>query len=678
MKKYFLFLFLLPAVLMQAADYKTVNEIISVYNALNLTDGTQSTDTYTVRGYVTKWKSGYPTYQNADFFIDDSSTGSTSLLECFRLTGQTDEDKRELSVGDYVEVTGYLKNYGGRAEIVSGSFHVLSGEVWTPVPISISEFISKNDGKRYILTGVVTSFVSEQYCNLYIEDATGSIYVYGLKDANGASTTFSALGLEVNDTLTLTAVYQYYNNTTPEATSARYVSHSKPIVPPDPIDPTKTEVDFATDFAGGWTPWIGKTLTFLNDFYLCDTYNNVVAPHRLRNPEEYGEEGTSAYSTAIAKNTNDSCVLSGVSFDYYCRPGVIVRGLKATVTDAHHLQAVNYPEIIYNELPTSRPDMGNANIVICGANIENFFVSYYKSDYSGAAENAEQSEVQRTKISKGLYHINADIYALCEVEQGPAAATELVNRMNTLAGGIIYDWVDAGYATYAGIMVCYIYRKDKVRPYSNYLMPYSYAPMKYREAIQCFEHLQSGEKFNVSVNHFYAKVSRGDSDRQDNMQYLINKLSTAAYNDPDILVVGDLNGYTKEESNLMLTRDQHYVDLLMKYDPAGYSYVYGNLVGYLDHAYCSPSMESQVTKACSYHLNADTYYRYEYKYGDETMYRYADHDPILVGLRLGNEDPTGTSEIQTGEKTAVKVIKDGQVMIIRGGVTYTITGQRLY
>ncbi|MBO4453801.1 MAG: hypothetical protein J5761_01965 [Paludibacteraceae bacterium] len=678
MKKIFLFLLLLPAVVMQAADYKTVSEIMSIYNGLNLASGSQSDDTYTVRGYVTKWKSGYPSYQNADFFIDDSSTGSISLLECFRLTGQTDADKRELTVGDYVEVTGYLKNYNGNAEVVSGSFTVVSGEVWTPVPISISEFISKNDGKRYILTGVVTSFVNEQYCNLNIEDETGSIYVYGLKDANGASTTFSALGLEVNDTLTLTAVYQYYNNTTHEATSARYVSHVKPSTTPGPIDPTKTEVDFDTDFAGGWTPWIGKTLTFTNDFYLCNTSTNVVASHRLRSPEEYGDAGTSAYTAAVAANTKDSCVLSGVYFQSGCRPGAIIRGLQATVTSANNLEATNSPTIIYNELPTQRPDLGNANVVICGANLENFFVTL--GGYAGA-KNETQLARQKTKISSGLYHIDADIYALCEVEQGDRASSELVSLLNNLAGVDQYDWVNAGFDYDDAIMVCYIYRKDKIEPVGSYITPYSYttSPYHYREAIQCFKHKATGEKFNISLNHFKAKDSSsdtGDGTRQTNMNMVTYQLSTAAANDPDILVMGDLNAYTMEESNLILSRDKGYTDLLMQYDPEGYSYVYDNLVGYLDHAYANSSMAAQVTKAVPYHLNADTdEWDYCYKSSNTSMYRYADHDPILVGLKLGN-DTTALDEVDTKD-SAVKVLRDGQLIIIRGGAQYSVTGVRL-
>jgi predicted extracellular nuclease len=398
-----------------------------------------------------------------------------------------------------------------------------------------------------------------------------------------------------------------------------------------------------------------------------------MAYHRLRSPEEYGDEGTKEYTNAKAANAIAECTLSGVTLKSGCRPGTIIRGLKAQVTAANKLQAVNTPTIIYNELPTQLPDLGNANVVVCGTNIENFFVTL--GGYAGASSETTLG-YQKQKISKGLYHLNADIYAICEMEQGPLAATEMVRLLNELAGTNVYDWVNAGFSTYDAIMVCYIYRKDKVTPYGNYIKPYTSSVYLYREAIQCFEHIATQERFNVSVNHFKAKSGTDDTDgtRRTNMQRLISKLSSAEAIDPDVLVMGDLNAYTMEASNLLLTEGEGYVDLLMKYDPDGYSYVYDKLVGYLDHAYCSPSMESQVTKAVSYHMNADTPTSYEYSKGNTTMYRYADHEPILVGLHLGEEIFTNVEEVETGVK-CTKVLRDGQIIILRGDKAYTITGQ---
>ena len=681
---------LLPATMLFADSFYTVSELMNIYNNLGLEDGTTSSDSYTVRGYVTKWKSGYPDWQNGDFFIDDNANGSTSLLECFRLTAPNTDDQRTLINGDYVEVTAFLKNYGGRAELVNGTYSVL---VVTEPPVNlgnktIAEFLSlKNTKDTCILTGVVDNIVMDTsdptLYNVYgnfdlveLGNPSVKVYIFGLLTAQKQSQRFREMGVDAGDTLTIKAIYSEYNSN-PQVASAIYISNRDYVEPaPDPIDYTKTEVDFATDFREGWDGWIGKTLTFTNDFYLCDTYNKVVAYERLRSPEEYGDNNddtevpTEAYNKAVEHNAWASCTLSGVSFYGEYRGGTIIRGLQATVTAANQLTATNSPTIIYNELPTVRPDLGAANVVVCAANIENFFVTL--GGYAGAGTEANLA-VQKAKISKALAHMDADIYALCEVEQGPLAATELVRLLDSIAGKNQYDWVNAGYATYDGLMVCYIYRSDKVQPYGSYLTPYTYAPMKYRMAIQGFEHLESGERFNLSLNHFYAKKSKKDSDRQENMQYLLNKLPSVT-SDPDILVVGDLNAYTNEESNLMLTR-QGYVDLLMKYAPQGYSYVYDNLVGYLDHAYATASMAAQVTKAVPYHLNADTWSKHEYSKGDNSMYRYADHDPILVGLHFG-EDPTAIENVKAAEK-ARKELRNGQIVILRGDQTFTVTGQRV-
>lgn len=630
MKKFFLYLLLVPAMLVQADSFYTVGEIISIYNSLGLADGSTSTNTYTIRGYVTRWKSGYPTYQNADFFIDDdeNGNGSTSLFECFRLTGSTDDDKHELSKGDFVEVTGKLKNFGGKAELVSGTFRVLAGEQWTPVPISISEFISRNDGKRYILTGVVTEIKSTQYGNLDLEDETGSIYVYGISG-------FSNYDIAVDDTLTISGIYQLYGSTN-EVTGGQYISHTHP---QSVIPPTPEGVDFETAFADGWASWIGQTVTFSNDFYFCYSTGGVcnVAPRRLHDPEEYGNEGTSEYNAWKAKNTNDSCNISNSGLNYRIhRYGTILRNVQAYIPAANQLQVVNTPDIIPNEFPTERPDLGDANVVICGANIENFFV-YDPSDPTNLF-------VQKDKVAKALHHMNADIYALCEVEQGPYASQFLCDTLNALFGvANLFAYTNGGSSQYQNAAgVTFIYRTDRIEKVGSYIYPYpSYQGMKWRMGIQCFKHKATNEKFNISMNHFWAKINHGDEDREANMSALISYLPVAANNDPDILVLGDLNAYTMETSNQMLIQQKNYVDLLMKYAPEGYSHPFGSTVGYLDHAFCSPSMENQVTNAVPYHLNADMQKNvYGYTAGDHSMYRYSDHDPILVGLKLEGETPS--------------------------------------
>ena len=129
MKKIFPLLCMLcvSCILTAQYNYLTVAELMTEYNNLNLSSGKNASGRYTVRGYVTKWKDGYPDYQNGTFYIDDSATGSTTLLQCFRLTGVENYDKVTLVVGDYVEVqNAQLMNYYGSAELKNGSYTIIS------------------------------------------------------------------------------------------------------------------------------------------------------------------------------------------------------------------------------------------------------------------------------------------------------------------------------------------------------------------------------------------------------------------------------------------------------------------------------------------------------------------------------------------------------------------------
>ena len=76
--------------------------------------------------------------------------------------------------------------------------------------------------------------------------------------------------------------------------------------------------------------------------------------------------------------------------------------------------------------------------------------------------------------------------------------------------------------------------------------------------------------------------------------------------------------------------------MAIRYDFTGYSYVYHSEAGFLDRVFASKTMAKQVRKVAAYHLNADYFYSRGYKRGlDDSMFRYADHDPILINIRLG-------------------------------------------
>ena len=92
---------------------------------------------------------------------------------------------------------------------------------------TIAEFLTlKNLKDTCILTGVVDSIKNTQYGNLYLSDATGQVYVYGVLNAEGQSKKFAELGIDVKDTLTIKAIYSEFNNA-PQVKNGIFVSVKK-------------------------------------------------------------------------------------------------------------------------------------------------------------------------------------------------------------------------------------------------------------------------------------------------------------------------------------------------------------------------------------------------------------------------------------------------------------------
>ena len=126
-------------------------------------------------------------------------------------------------------------------------------------------------------------------------------------------------------------------------------------------------------------------------------------------------------------------------------------------------------------------------------------------------------------------------------------------------------------------------------------------------------------------------------DNVDSLLLMLQKIEQEQlFADADILLVGDYNSYTQEQP-LQTIIQAGYEDIVMRYDSLGYSYVYNSEAGYLDRVFASPTMAQQVLKVSPYHLNTDYFYSRGYKRGlDKTIFRYADHDPILISIQLGN------------------------------------------
>lgn len=315
------------------------------------------------------------------------------------------------------------------------------------------------------------------------------------------------------------------------------------------------------------------------------------------------------------------------------------------------------------------PDLGNARIVVLANNLQNYYIhpNSGRGDYTEA-----EIEAKTNKIAEAMVKSNADVFAFCEVEAQPDVLEYLASAMNTKAGqenlyvalndGIVVEWDDY-YDN--NIKAGYIYRSDKVQPYlGNY---YAKGVTYYRNVmrIQAWEELSTGERFTLSMNHFKAKMDDASkAKRVENANWLVTALANTSYvKDPDILVMGDFNAQMNEEC-ISIILDAGFDEQLVRFDSKAYSYIYKGTKELIDHAFANPSMSEQITKAAVWHTNTSQSY----------SSRYSDHDAVMVGLRLGNKE--GFESIDVTEP-AQKILRNGQIVIIRGGVEYTITGQRL-
>lgn len=398
--------------------------------------------------------------------------------------------------------------------------------------------------------------------------------------------------------------------------------------------------------------YVQQEVVFDQTLYVCGRYYNnlYLSYERLRSPNETAIAGSDEYVA-------DSIRCAGGILTAYLpevwsdtvRLGATLSRLTATVTDSRKIRISGSPQFDNNERPTAAPSMGEARITVCAANLQ-----YYCPEWEGTfgAGSDQEFAIQRTKLMKALQNINADLYAFAELQQGSVALESIVSGLNALTAPDRYAYVadeDTKTSTYT--KVGYIYRTDKIVPVlklGHSSPSYSFSRRQY---VQAFQEISTNERFVLSMNHFLAKDNTGSAStnaaRMDNAEDLISyldaQISENYYEDSDILIVGDLNCATMEEPIIYL--DRHgYENMLSLFAPNEYSYVYDNLTQYIDHVFASPSLVNQITNAAPYHLNADETNRFSYSYGDTTMYRYSDHDPIIIGLRLSSGDNSGVQD----------------------------------
>ena len=185
------------------ADPYNVAKVTEVTKAM--ADGEVKNDVYT-KGFICQIDDidTEGTYGNSTYWISDDAEGKSGKYEVYRGVGLGGQKFNEagatiIKVGDAVTIKGNIKNYKGTTpEYDSGSIIVelngvkAGGGGDTPSgdakAVSVADFLAAavNTTDFYQLTGTIKNLKDgDQYGNFDIEDATGSVYVYGLLSEKG-------------------------------------------------------------------------------------------------------------------------------------------------------------------------------------------------------------------------------------------------------------------------------------------------------------------------------------------------------------------------------------------------------------------------------------------------------------------------------------------------------------
>ena len=107
-----------------------------------------------------------------------------------------------------------------------------AGEKQEPAITPIADAIAAGTGS-FRLQGVVTKVANTDYGNFYIEDETGSIYIYGVKDAKGYpkddASGWARFGIEAGDKVVVEGPFKWYNDTA-ELVDAEVISVTKSLI----------------------------------------------------------------------------------------------------------------------------------------------------------------------------------------------------------------------------------------------------------------------------------------------------------------------------------------------------------------------------------------------------------------------------------------------------------------
>ena len=349
------------------------------------------------------------------------------------------------------------------------------------------------------------------------------------------------------------------------------------------------------------------------------------------------------------------------------------------------IQGRSLPEVVSNTQSRQNVAVKDTKLIRAAA----FNVLNYDNGKTGfpterGATSQAEFDKQHRKIIKALKAIDADVYGLMEIANNGYDKNSAIAYL-TQALGTDWKYVIPENQDRLGtdvIAVAIIYNSKRVKPINKPVV-LDLGDKNRTTIAQTFQPISGKQMFTIIPNHLKSKGCTGvdtqttDADQKDGqgcwnptrvkaVEQLVQWMAKnpTQVEKPNILLLGDMNSYAKEDPIQVFEKANYKVllnDKVVGQGEQAYSYVFGvasNADGYggagnLDHAIADANLYSKVKKAFAWHINADEStvldYNEEYKtdvqkalFFSEDAYRSSDHDPVIVDLDL-NEAENGPS-----------------------------------
>jgi predicted extracellular nuclease len=364
--------------------------------------------------------------------------------------------------------------------------------------------------------------------------------------------------------------------------------------------------------------------------------------------------------------------------DNTLRLGDTVTGLTGTLGYGFNFYRLQPTQAVTFERANPRPgaaaDVGGT-IKVATFNVLNYWTTIDDGNNNarGADSDAEFTR-QISKTVSAILDMGVDVIGLQELENnGTGAIGSLVDELNAVAGPSTWAAIpDPAYpggieATNA-IKVGIIYQPGRLTPVGPGIWDDDAAFATDRPPLAHTFSANDGEVFTFVSNHFKSKGCRDsqglDQDQNDGQACynarrsaqataLLDFVTTlqALSADEDVVVVGDMNAYAKEDPITILNGglvnqvERYYADRASE----KYTFTFFGQSGSLDYIFSTGSLAERFRGADIWHINTDeprvidynddiidpgersSDYRQPGLYTPD-QYRASDHDPIVAGF----------------------------------------------